>query len=109
MASNPQNLRRLTPEEAREIGAKGGKASGEAKRKRKAMRECVETLLSMPMAGMKSFKDFPGIDDDDKNGQMLLLIGLYKKAAVGDVAAFRELKEMVGEDTGEEVVIVDDM
>ena len=40
--ANAGNLRTPTTEEARKRGAKGGKASAEARRKRKAMKEQME-------------------------------------------------------------------
>ena len=45
---NEQNLKRPTAEEAREKGRRGGKASGEARRRRKALKESMEILLNMP-------------------------------------------------------------
>ena len=42
---NPQNLKVPTSEEARRNGAKGGKASGEARRRRKTMKDLFEQIL----------------------------------------------------------------
>ena len=39
-----------TKDEARERGQNGGKASGEARRRKKALKEEFEILLSMPLA-----------------------------------------------------------
>ena len=38
---NPENLRVSSPEEARKNGAKGGKASSEARRKKKSLRQAL--------------------------------------------------------------------
>lgn len=46
---NLENLKVPTSEEARRNGAAGGRASGEARRRRKAMREVLDDLLSMPL------------------------------------------------------------
>ena len=42
-----------TPSELREITQKGGKASGEARRKKKALREEMEELLSITLKNEK--------------------------------------------------------
>ena len=39
--ANEQNLKPLSTEKAREIGAKGGKASVEARRKKRDLREAL--------------------------------------------------------------------
>lgn len=50
--ANTQNLKRLTSEEARKIGAKGGKASAEARRKKDALKKRFETLFEMPVSAI---------------------------------------------------------
>lgn len=48
--ANPENLTPVrSVSEAREMGAKGGRASGEARRRKKAMREVLDDLLQMPL------------------------------------------------------------
>ena len=44
--ANEQNLKPLSTEKAREIGAKGGKASVKARRKKKEFRELFEKMLA---------------------------------------------------------------
>ena len=46
---NLENLKVPTSEEARRNGAAGGRASGEARRRRKAMREVLDELLELPL------------------------------------------------------------
>jgi hypothetical protein len=44
--ANEQNLKKiLSTSEARELGSKGGKKSGESRRRKKLLRECLEILL----------------------------------------------------------------
>lgn len=45
---NDSNLKALTPSEARELGRKGGLASGESRRKRKQLKECLQVALEQP-------------------------------------------------------------
>ena len=44
--ANENNLRRLSPSEAREYGKKGGKASGEARRRKANFRKTLNLLLT---------------------------------------------------------------
>jgi len=118
--ANEQNLQPVTSEsEAREKGRAGGIASGIARRKKKSMREQMETLLSLPVnkeneAKMKKL----GIEEsDDLTNQMALLITVYQKALKGDLNAFKEIKSVVqnlGSEPAEgesnnRVIIVDDL
>ena len=68
-------------EEVREIGRKGGKASGVARRKKKAMKEQIELLLSLPIKDKNAIKQMEalGIDTDNVDNQMALLISIFKK------------------------------
>lgn len=45
--ANEENLKRLSPSEAREYGRRGGKASGEARRKRADFRKTLNALLTV--------------------------------------------------------------
>ena len=49
MSRGTDQFSKMTPEESRENGRKGGIKSGETKRRKKAMKETLEVLLSMPM------------------------------------------------------------
>jgi hypothetical protein len=49
--ANEQNLKPLTTKKAREIGSKGGKASVEARRKKKDLRLAIEILLETDIKG----------------------------------------------------------
>ena len=101
--ANEQNLipielvnARKTREERKESASKAGKASGEAKRKRKAMKEQMEMLLSLPFKNKKQFdfmKDL-GIEENDIDNQMALIVALYGKALKGDVQAFNTIREV---------------
>ena len=54
MANNQNNLKILSTEKAREIGAKGGKNSVIAKRKKKYIKEQLETLMLFDMSERKA-------------------------------------------------------
>ena len=101
--ANEQNLMpielvnaRKTREERKESASKAGKASGEAKRKRKAMKEQMEMLLSLPFKSKKQFNFMKelGIEEDEIDNQMALIVALYGKALKGDVQAFNTIREV---------------
>ena len=71
------NLKVRSPNEARKLGAKGGRASGEARRKKKDMRERLRVLLETKVNGVE--------------GADALAVALFEKALSGDVKAFETL------------------
>lgn len=84
MANNIENLKPLSTEKAREIGRKGGIASGKAKRERKTLKMELEALLEVM----------------DKNGdsvQKKMSFALIKKAVSGDVRAFETIRDTIGQ------------
>ena len=88
-----------TKEEARERGRNGGIASGKARKQRKAMKEQMEMLLSLPLKDTSikgKFKKL-GIDTGDMNNQMALVVALYQKALKGDTSAMNIIREVIGE------------
>ena len=99
--ANEQNLIPFTSnqsrEEAKKNGSKGGKKSGEVRRKRKAMKEQMEMLLSLPFKQSEALdfmKDL-GIEEDNLDNQMALIVAMYGKALKGDVQAFNTIREVV--------------
>lgn len=88
-----------TTEEARERGRIGGIKSGEARRKRKQLKETLSALLTLP-PGINDQKDLLmalGIDEDDCNNQTLIAISMIQAAAAGDVKAATWVRDTVGE------------
>ena len=77
--ANEQNLRTLTTEEAREIGKKGGIASGKARAERKTLREELLLLLSQG------------------NTQEKISLSLIAQAMEGNTKAFEVIRDTVGE------------
>lgn len=111
----PYRFNKRSANEARENGAKGGKKSGEVRRQRKAMKEQMEMLLSLPFKQSKQLdfmKDL-GIEEDNLDNQMALIVALYGKALKGDVQAFNTIREVTQDDktTSQEdrVQIVNDL
>lgn len=89
----------LTTERAQEIGSKGGKASAKARKERKAIKEQLEMLLGLPLKDKNAKAKLKkiGINADEINNQMAMVISIYQKALKGDVSAFKEIRDTVGE------------
>lgn len=92
----------MTPEERREAGRKGGIASGEAKRAKKAMRERLEILLDMPMKSgrgvdVASITNFAAIKGKNITVQDALMIAQIQKALKGDTYAAAFVRDTAGQ------------
>lgn len=103
MAGRLENLTNIadnmTHKDCVEAGKKGGKASGEARRRKKLMREQMEILLTLPIKSRKIKQQLHdlGIDDTELNNQMALVVSMYQKALKGDTRAFEILRDTIGE------------
>ena len=90
MAKKEDNLvkgdeaHKFTPEEA----SKGGKASAEARRRKKDLREALEILLEREYSD-KSGEKMQGID--------VIATALFKEASKGNVRAFNSLRDTIGQ------------
>lgn len=83
---NVENLMPVTSkEEARELGRKGGKASGVARREKKTIRKSLELLLERVQEG------------EELTGAESVAAALFYKALSGDVRAIEVLRDSVGE------------
>ena len=64
-------------------------------------------LLALPVANAKEWNKLVkmGLDVEDIDNRALLTAALFRKAVEqGDVAAFKEIRNLVGEDVGQEEV-----
>ena len=99
--ANNQNLKPLserTKSEQREITQKGGKASGEARRRKRTSREVLEMLNRLNATDQETVELAAcGIPKNNMTRQTMRLWGLQKKAESGDVAANRLILEVLGE------------
>lgn len=90
--ANEQNLKPFTSdqnrEEAAKNGRKGGKASGESRRRRKAMREAFEELLA---------RKYTNSQGQEVDGITLICLKQFQNAVDGDTRAFTLIRDTVGE------------
>jgi hypothetical protein len=92
----PQNKR--TKAEQRRIAVKGGKASGEARRRKKLLKECLEALLQ---------EDFVDRKGNKSSGAEALASTVFKKALAGDLKAFELVRDTAGQKPVDKVMIAD--
>lgn len=108
MLANEKNLVPFTSEQSHEQavinGRKGGVASGQAKRRRKLLRDSMNALLELPVSSTKEYNALIkiGIDIEDIDNSQLIVLALFNKAKSGDVAAIKELRNLIGEDSAED-------
>lgn len=100
--ANEKNLvpiKSLSKEEAKKRGSNGGKKSAESRRKKKLLKDCMLDLLDLPVSGVKEYNKLArmGLDAENIDNRALLTAALFLKGASGDVAAFKEIKELIGE------------
>lgn len=113
--ANEQNLKPpftsdQSPEEASKNGRKGGIKSGEARRRKKEMRERLEILLSMPItsgknADIESIKSFGALKGKNITVEDAVLVAMIQKALKGDVSASNFIRDTSGQKVAEKVEI----
>ena len=89
---NPQNLKPLntrSKEDQMKIRSAAGKASGEARRKRKTLREDLLALLSA------------GNTQNDMN------LAIISKAIAGDTKAYEVVRDTIGEKPVDKIVVAE--
>lgn len=92
-----------TPEELREITRKGGKASGEARRRKRDMKQKMKALLELPAASNDQEQlEALGVDPADRDNEMVLVMAMFLNAAQGDTKAFDRVMQILGKDVGHE-------
>lgn len=103
---NNENLKKGTPfqtgsERAKNAGRKGGKKSGEARRKRRELRETLEILLNMPMDKgtlkdidqLKNLKELKGKNITAQDAMVYALLLTAMEGGRDGVAAFKTINE----------------
>ena len=101
--ANEQNLNpfgTLTESEQREISSKGGKASGEARKLRAAVKRVLEISLPNGMDELKEKLEKAGIDTTNDNG---IAFAMVLKALQGDTSAANWIRDTAGEKPKDEV------
>lgn len=94
--ANEQNLKPVrTESEARELGRKGGIASGAARRKKKSIAELTMLVANASISGerLDATESVVGsLEDDERTLYVAALAKMLDLAASGDTKAFREVQ-----------------
>ena len=100
--ANEENLKPFTSNQSREEavknGQKGGIKSGEVRREKKQLKDCMSTLLGLDIKDPQMLNTFEQMGIDDKSNKMLVTLGLFNAAVSGDVKAFKEIRNLIDED-----------
>ena len=94
--ANNENLIRLSPSEAREYGRRGGKASGESRRKKADFRKTMNALLT---AEIDSEEWTPLLESlgMDSTLEAAVNAAMIREALSGNVKAYLAIKDVLGQ------------
>ena len=86
--------------EARELGRNGGIASGVSRRRKRSLKEAADLYLSLPVSDRRVWNKIArkGVDPEDIDNQMAMIIGLTMAATAGDAKAAKVIVDLLGED-----------
>lgn len=96
-------LNERTKEEQRRIASEGGKASGVARRQRKAIKETVEMILGLPVMDRKEWNALAkmGLDPEEITQQAALAMAIIQNAKKrGSPGDLETLEKLLGEGVG---------
>lgn len=99
-ATNIENLRTPSTEEARKIGSKGGKASGEARKQRKTFKDVFTSLLECDVS-KDALEPLQGVIKSEYGDRITadqaMALAQIVKAVNGDTKAFEVIRDTIGE------------
>lgn len=91
-----------TPNELREMTSKGGKKSGESRRRKKSMKQVMDMLLQMPINTQADWEmlinmgiDTNSLDEETVNNLLIVNAALLKNAKQGNVSSIKELRNII--------------
>lgn len=95
----------LTESEHRKIASKGGKKSGEVRRKKRDMKKTMEMLLELSPGAQEDYDilsaagvNLNEVSDSELNNMLVVNAALLNKAKSGDVNAVKELRSIIQDD-----------
>ena len=103
---NEKNLipfNQRTESEAREYGRAGGIASGASRRRKRSLKEASDISLSLPVSDRRRWNKIArrGVDPEDVDNQMAMIVSLWDGAMAGDARSAKVLIDLIGTE-GEE-------
>lgn len=93
-------LSERTKAEQRKIQESGGIASGAARRRRRDLRQAADLFLALPVSDRRRWNKLArmGLDPEEIDNQMAMIVGLQTAAADGDTRAAALLAKILGGD-----------
>ena len=90
---------KITKENASEMGKKGGRKSGEVRRRKRDMKTAMKLLLDLGVASPKVQQQMQalGINERDMTNQMAVLLSVLNQAMKGDIKAAEFVRDTAGE------------
>ena len=100
------SFRGMSAGRQREIATMRGKASQAAAKRRKSLKEKAQLILSLPVNDTKNQTQMKkmGLDIEDIDNATLMLMGLFRRAVLGDVPAFKEMRDLAEGDKNNDVI-----
>lgn len=110
MAQDENLIPIQSKDEAREKGRKGGIASGVARREKKALRETLEDLLTMPLkngkpTSVEKIKSIAAIKGKNISVQEAIMLAQIQKAIRGDVRAAEFIRDTIGQKPQDNMIV----
>ena len=104
--ANEHNLIPFTSNQSREEavknGRKGGTASGETRRRKAAMRDTMNRLLTMKVE-VEGLSDILRADGGQSTYEEIITMAMIEKAMRGDVKAYLAIKDVLGQTSKSDV------
>lgn len=108
--ANYENIKdanaKRTPEERRELAIRAGKASGKARRRKAALRDTMNKLMTMQVE-VPELSDVLRADGGKSTYEEVVAMAIIQKAMLGDVSAFNAIKETIGQTNKSEADLVE--
>ena len=106
--ANSENLKPAirTSEEAREKGKNGGKKSGEARRKKRKIKDFFNSFLELEAPAVvkeQLINVFPELAEEELTCKAITVLAQLKKAFEGDSKAFETMIAIIGEKPAEKL------
>jgi hypothetical protein len=92
----PTNKR--SKEEVRKNASKGGKKSGEVRRQKKLLKDCLDELLQ---------KEWENRQGEKMSGSEAISVAVFKKALAGDMKAFEIVRDTAGQKPVDKIMLAE--
>lgn len=103
---------KMTPEQRREYGRKGGLKKGENYKRRKELKETLNILLDMPLktgrtTTVEKVQAFANLKGKNITVDQAMMVCLIQKALKGDLNAIAMVRDTIGEKPTEKIDVKD--